>query len=374
MLGPREVILHIGPPKTASTTIQRAIHAISPALRTSGTRTSVDVYQELFRLYKSDPKGRRTSNAVKEFQRVANSLLAQGAERLIVSSEIMAWLDPESIECVLDAFGRDRVRVVFGIRSLAGMIPSIWQEQLKHQFKVDFTDWLEALFGELSPPGSKAEHQSTKNFEFGPASSAAQFRAERFWHANDQGALAHRWSAALSSERVTGFVVDSSRPRSTLENAGAALGLGDQLTLASIERENASLGARSCETLLQLNRSADRRQVPMRIRHMRSEVMVEYLSRNADNSDRLKMPKSYESLVLARQDQILTTLRSEHTVVHGDLGALTKNDLAAYGALSSDSVTSVPIVRSKLFAEFGRVFAKKVRRRVRRDEPAGHTS
>ena len=168
--------------------------------------------------------------------------------------------------------------------------------------------------------------------------------------------------------------MDSSRPRSTLENAGAALGLGDQLTLASIERENASLGARSCETLLQLNRSADRRQVPMRIRHMRSEVMVEYLSRNADNSDRLKMPKSYESLVLARQDQILASLRSEHTVVHGDLGALTKNDLAAYGALSSDSFTSVPIVRSKLFAEFGRVFAKKVRRRVRRDEPAGHTS
>jgi len=374
MLGPREVVLHIGPPKTASTTIQRALHATSPTLRTSGTRTSVAEHEVFQRLYKSDPKGRQTSSAVKELRRVADSLLAPGAERLIVSSEIMAWLDSDSIELVLDAFGRDRVRVVIGIRSVSRMIPSSWQEQLKYQLKVDFADWLQALFGAPSALESKVDHRPNEDVKFGPMSRIAQSRAERFWHANDQGALARRWSAALSSERVTGFVVDASHPRSTLEDAGAALGLGDQLTLAAIERENVSLGARSCETLLQLNRSTDRRLVPMRIRQILSEVMVEYLLKHGDNSDRLTLPQAYETQVSARQEQIVASLRSEHIVVHGDLGTLVKNDPEGFGALLTDSVKSLSIVRSKVLAETVRVLARKVRKHMRRRRPAGHTS
>lgn len=227
-------LLHIGPAKTGTTSLQSGFHS---------NRTALEPFGVQYAGRGSQP--RAAAGAIATGSRIAGhkrgveawpELVAevQGstAKRIVISSETFARAGDDGAKAVIDAFGADRTHVVITMRPLVDMLPSSWQQYVQTGARRTYEDWLDEM---LNSPDTVNGAQP------------------EFWRKTRIDALARRWGALVGPEQVT-VVSLANRPRDfVLRTFEQFTGLPNGTLVPDPASENASLGFGVVEVVRRFN-------------------------------------------------------------------------------------------------------------------------
>ena len=198
---PRPLYLHVGASKTGTSALQHGLFDSVPALADQGIGVPLtgrnDHIRQLLR-----PLGWVTASGfTRDVRREALDelgpvLKSAAGERLLVTCEDLCEADQERIEAlvaVADRTGQE-VRVVITVRGLASVIPSEWQQFLKHRMTLDYPTFL-----------TKIQHRKGR-------------WATHFWLRQDLVAMCTRWAEVVGHDRIDVVVTPdrAERPRGSL--------------------------------------------------------------------------------------------------------------------------------------------------------------
>ena len=163
-------LLHIGPPKTGTTSLQSALFAARPALLAQGVRhagrarNSASAAQAI--------TGRSSMfiggevPPISRWERLVHEVQHAPEPRVIISSEFFADAQPDAIRRIVDALDPDRIHVAVTVRPLASILTSQWAQYVADGMGAPFNSWLRgdadarqpALLAELlgPPPARRA--------------------------------------------------------------------------------------------------------------------------------------------------------------------------------------------------------------------------
>lgn len=244
-------LLHIGPHKTGTTSLQNSIRANREEILRQG-------------VYYGAPEGRLASN------RIARSLLrlpfknpdeiveygewedqvarvrASTERRVIVSGEEFSFCEKREIRTLLNDLGRERVHVVVTVRPLAKVLPSQWQLDLRGSFTSgSFDEWLRWT---LKPQGLR---------------KIAMLLGipHPFWFRHRHDELVARWAAEVGADNVTVVIGDDRDHRVLLRAFEGLLGLTDGTLLPVDGKSNPSLSAEEIAIILRVQLILAQRQL-----------------------------------------------------------------------------------------------------------------
>ena len=232
LLPPGAVLLHVGPYKTGSSAIQRALHEARPRLPEHGV------------LYPgSGPRARRAGWAVldakvrgraaphiREWEAYVDEVRRAGDMRVCVSNEDFGRSGPSYASRIVDDLGCDRVHVVVAARRYDKLLPSQWQERVKNFATVTYDEFLREV---LSYPDSED-----------PVAKA-------FWASHGPGPV-ERWASVVGPDRVSVVVIDSADPGRMARAFEQMLGLPEGL-LVTRSDGNVSLPTSGTELVRRMN-------------------------------------------------------------------------------------------------------------------------
>lgn len=187
-------LLHIGPPKTATTALQSAGAANREELLAHGVRypgRSINHRGPIAAFL-----GRRIGwggpgsdvPPQRAWTELMDEIDGEQSRRVWFGHEFAADADAEKAQQLAEAIGPN-IHVVITLRGYASMLPSIWQENLKGGNTGTFDDWLASM---LAEPRVRAVAKTHRR--------------------HDQGRLVRRWAKAVGAENVTVIVLDKSQP------------------------------------------------------------------------------------------------------------------------------------------------------------------
>lgn len=239
-LPPGSVLLHIGPHKTGTTTLQGAFHVNREALAELGVHyAGRDRQPMLAALAMSGRPGRRGDAEPQQehWTALVEEVLAVESPRVVVSSEFFADVSDEVAAEIVRDLGGDRVHVVVTLRSLARIMPSQWQQYVQNGMRRRYDEWLERILAD--PP-----------LEPRP----------RFWFRHAHGELVGRWARAAGADNLTVIVLDESDRGMLLRTFEALLDLPAETLVPEADVVNRSLTAGEVEVVRLLNEEFQRRE------------------------------------------------------------------------------------------------------------------
>ena len=235
-------LLHIGPHKTGTTSLQNSIRANREEILRQG-------------VYYGAPEGRLASNRIarsllrlpfknpnevvdyREWEDQVARVRASSASRVIVSGEEFSFCEKREIQTLLNDLGRDRVHVAITVRPLAKVLPSQWQLDLRGSFtSSSFDEWLGWT---LKPRGARRIAQLIGV-------------PHPFWFRHRHDQLAARWADAIGPDRVSVVVVDDRDHRVLLTAFERLLGLTRGTLLPVDGKSNPSLSAQEIAIILRV--------------------------------------------------------------------------------------------------------------------------
>jgi hypothetical protein len=244
-------LLHIGPHKTGTTSLQNSIRANREEILRQG-------------VYYGAPEGRLASNRIarsllrlpfknpdevvgyEEWEDQVARVRASTAKRVIVSGEEFSFCEKKEIRTLLKDLGRERVHVVVTVRPLAKVLPSQWQLDLRGSFTSgSFDEWLRWT---LKPQGIR---------------KIAMLLGipHPFWFRHRHDELASRWAAEVGADRVTVVIGDDRDHRVLLRAFEGMLGLTDGTLLPVDGKSNPSLSAEEIAIILRVQQILSQRHL-----------------------------------------------------------------------------------------------------------------
>ncbi|MCH9719968.1 MAG: hypothetical protein K0U60_08890 [Actinomycetia bacterium] len=154
-LQPGEVLIHVGPRKTGSSTVQEALALADDNLRSLGFFLAPKVVDGSRAAQGALFKKRR------QLWRTATDVVKQRGpqDRGLVSEEMLHRLDLQQAERVVKTLGGpDQVRILITNRPLTKAMPSLWQQLVKTGFTSDsLSDWLTNLLEHPDSPDWRSQ-------------------------------------------------------------------------------------------------------------------------------------------------------------------------------------------------------------------------
>lgn len=227
-------LLHIGPAKTGTTSLQSGFHfnrdklvphGVQYAGRGSQPRAAAGAVATGKRI-----AGHR--NGVEAWPALVEEVRTSTAKRVVISSETFARADDTGANTVIDAFGADRTHVVITMRPLVDMLSSSWQQYIQTGTRKTYERWLDEM---LNSPDTLSGKQP------------------EFWRKTRIDRLARRWGALVGPERVTVVSLAASPRDFVLRTFEQFTGLPDGTLVANPDSENASLGFGVAEVVRRFN-------------------------------------------------------------------------------------------------------------------------
>lgn len=189
LIPPGARLLHVGPPKTGTTALQKAAAAQREVLLEQGVLYPGKGYSHrraTFRFAgRTEGWGTPTPGDRKVWETLRDQVVAEQERRVWLSSEDVAELDPALVPRLLSELGGD-VHVVMTLRSLPALLASAWSQYLKTGLRVEFEQWAK---GVLSEPPRK---------DLTPS----------FRRRTDLTQLVTRWRDAVGPDHLTLVVLD----------------------------------------------------------------------------------------------------------------------------------------------------------------------
>jgi hypothetical protein len=241
-------LVHVGPPKTGTTTVQGAFDDGRRAIAAAGVhyagpnRQPVNPVRALTGradpMTGKPPPKRRWDELVREVKQAREP-------RALISSEFLADADPQAIGRLVDDLGADRTHIVVTLRPLARILPSQWQQYVQSGALVALDPWLDNV---LHDPQS--EH------------------AKRFWRRHRADEFIARWASAAGPENVTVVVLDERDPSMVLRAFEGLLGLPTGILVAEADLENRSMTLAEVEVVRAFNILFRQEGFGTRLHHM----------------------------------------------------------------------------------------------------------
>ncbi len=235
-------VIHIGPPKTGTTTIQSAASARIDELLEHGVhyvdgprRKGVAAFMGRGFGWQTD-EGRPVPKVSQRYWNALKHEIDQAPERIVwLSQEQIAHSALADAKRFYEELGPD-LHVVMTLRPFSQMVPSIWQQTLKGvASREPFERWLKRAL----TPGTEANTKLMVTY--------------------NQAGLVERWSSVVGLENVTVVVLDSADHAFLGRAFEELFGLPDGL-LAEVDSPqravNRSMSAAEIELIRQLNTRA----------------------------------------------------------------------------------------------------------------------
>lgn len=315
-------LVHIGPQKTGTTSLQAAMHRKREELLAhgvvypgKGTRPRGQVYALIGTPDGSPAPPRR------KWDKLVAEVEAAGDRRVCLSTEDLGRIELELARQVVAGLGGPRVHVVAAARPLDSLLPSQWQQRVRmRRTMLTFDEWLRVVLGaDRSAP-----------------------EARNFWVPHDVGALVARWVEAVGSpDRFTLVMSDRSRPdllpRTFEEMLGLPAGL---LDLPAGEVRNASLGIGRTELIRQVTATIRRHDWPLPPTHPLTVSLTNAVKSSAPWPDEAPLPPVpawAAERVAELGDQRAEAVRGAGVRVVGDPDVLRSSPSAGSGGAAGDA-------------------------------------
>ena len=190
-----ELLLHVGPHKTGSTTLQLGFHRNRERLRQQGVHYAGPKTQPMTAAMVA-ATGQLLPTMTPEMAAAWDELVHEvhtvDADRTVISSEFFCEADATRTTQLLDRLG-DRTQVVITLRPLARILASQWQQFVQNRLATSYPAWLAAVLGD-----------------------DATTETPSFWRRHRHDELVRRWAACAGPERVTVVVLDEGDPEALL--------------------------------------------------------------------------------------------------------------------------------------------------------------
>jgi hypothetical protein len=298
----KQVFLHIGAPKTGTTYLQRVLAANRERLGEHGVlypRVGGEAHHVAAWGLRPDGSGMDAANFGGHWRRLVDEVTSWEGPKVVVSSEMFAFLRQEIVSQVVSAFPDAELHVVYTARDLSRQVPAVWQEQVKNQATQGYRSFVLDLLG-----------------------PRATSMARHFWRAQDAAKVLRRWSGegvARQHIHVVTAPQPGGPPTLLWERFAAAVGVDPGLCDAEMPAANTSLSVAGAEVLRRYN-ARHAGDLPIRVYRRRvKSPLVPMLLQGV--SDRSKLPLSnLQRRMLARQSRrIVAAIESNGYDVVGSL-------------------------------------------------------
>ncbi|WP_409472150.1 hypothetical protein [Streptomyces sp. HC307] len=243
-LPPGTRLLHIGPHKTDTTSIQGALFAAKDEMARHGvawpatTRHPMEAVLAACACLGMMGDIRPTE---RHWERLLAQVRATGRRTSVISSEFFADApDDDTARRIVEQLGGDRVHVLVTLRPLARIMPSQWQQYVQNGLRMGYEDWLEHML--KKPPYDRPNPS--------------------FWRRHRHDRLVERWARVVGPERVTVVVVDDRDREGLMRTFEALLGLPARLLRPVPDAANRSLTLAETEMLRNLNKEFRANELP----------------------------------------------------------------------------------------------------------------
>ena len=310
------ILLHIGPHKTGTTSLQAALRESSATLNAHGVgylaqdgKPSANrVARSLLRL----PFIGKEVVPYAEWEQFAQKVNQSDAPRIILSGEEFSFCGSKEIHELARVFGRDRLHVVITIRPLARILPSHWQLDLRAGATTKLLDdWIQER---LHP--SLAQRCAT----------ALSLR-KSFWFLHRHDALYQRWAKILGRRAVTVVIVDEANPNTLYEVFERLLGVPSGSVRGSALR-NSSMKELEAHTLLHVNNllKSEGWAAP-RLRRAEFLECLKQAGYTPDQDVKMLLPAWSRIEVGKISDSIAARLQGSGAQIIGNLASLNANEI-----------------------------------------------
>ena len=302
-------LVHIGPSKTGTTSVQAAMWGAREAMRRQGVRYAG-------RMRHSEGAARAIAGLKSPFSdegerapmRLWDQLVGDIREadepRLVFSSELLAHAHTDRIERIASELDPARLQVAVTLRPLTRILASQWQQNVQAGQTESFEAWLRFLFDR--PAGSPEAP---------------------WWHRHRHDRLVARWAAVVGADRVTVVVVDDRDHGQVLRVFEALLGLDEGTLQLRQDLANRSLTLAEVEALRAFNASwdADGLGKQLHTRLVRLGLAVHMKSRRPGAEEpRIDTPQWALDRAGEIEREVVANLASSRVRIVGDLAGLTE--------------------------------------------------
>ncbi len=225
------ILVHIGPHKTGTTSLQAALYTGRGAMQVQGVHHagwSRNPARAVQSVTGQTSAWGGTPPSIRAWRGLVRDVHRADPDRVILSSEFLAHAGPDVVRRVVDDLGRERVHVVTTLRPISRILPSMWQQSIKTGRTVPFEAWLRRLFATDKPPAA-------------------------FWTLQQHDQLIGRWAAAVGVDRVTAVVLDESDRDMVLRTFERLLGLRPETLQPVSGLANRSITAEEAEAIRAYN-------------------------------------------------------------------------------------------------------------------------
>jgi hypothetical protein len=302
------VVLHIGEPKTGTTSLQQIMWRNRSGLAARGVVLPGHHPQDHFRASQdlrgieklaSDPAGSWTG----EWEILARQ--AQQAQQVaVISHELFSAADADQAERAVRSLQPAEVHVALTVRDMATLLPAEWQETVKHRSTRSWEDWLEDVIDTESAADDRRQYW--------------------FWRVHDTLAILDLWSRHVPPERVHVITVPprGSDQRLLWQRFASLLDVDPDCVDVTRARPNASLGMPETEFLRRLNQALPA-EVPDWFYMWNVKEAVAHTALAARPADaRLVLPADREGWAKEQAEALVAGLRGSAYDLIGDLDEL----------------------------------------------------
>ena len=308
---PPRAFVHIGAPKTGSTFIQQVLWANKDSLDAVGIHTpGAGQWQHYLAgqdlrdvPFNPDDPGEDWTCA---WDRLAELARESPAPTVIITDERLSALSDVQAQRVVTGLTPREVHVVYSTRDLPGLLPSEWQEYLKHGSVQTFGEWADQVLVEEDGPG------------------------RWFWRVHDMESVVSRWATAVPRDRIHVITMPSPQaPRDEMWRRFAhVIGCDPHVVPERETTANPSLGLVSAEVLRRVNEALS----PDLPKWHRAGVVRDILANRVLNPlgprTRPRIPAHLTDLIRRRTDHVQSRL--------ADLGCDIVGDVADLDAVLTD--------------------------------------
>jgi hypothetical protein len=243
---PRDVVLlHIGPHKTGTTTLQGAFVNAREKVAAHGVHYAGRRRQPYLAILSVTGEPGRPGDpprSEKDWRKLVKEVTTASAagKRVVISSERCADADPDAIRRMVQGLGGPRVHILVTLRPLAKILSSHWQQAVQNGHDTPYDLWLNRTLKVPRPKSPSA----------------------RFWwrHAHDE--LIERWAAVVGPDNVTVLVLDENDREMYLRVVESMLELPRGILVPEAALSNRSLTAGEVEVIRVLNGEYKRLEWP----------------------------------------------------------------------------------------------------------------
>ena len=235
-------LLHIGPHKTGTTTIQGALHLARERLAAQGVVYPGTGRQPLRAVLAVTGQPALLGEPLPDmahWARLVREVTGARDQRVVMSSEFLAEANDAAACRVVRDLGGPQVHVVVTLRPLSRILPSQWQQYLQNGYRMQYLEWLEGILSD--PPDTPTPG---------------------FWRRHRHDELVARWMKA--AQNLTVVVVDDDDRLMLLRTFESMLGLPRGFLRAGEGTANRSLTLAEAEVVRLLNEEFRRQEWPSR--------------------------------------------------------------------------------------------------------------